>query len=272
MSSETFKVPLEAAEIYEARFVPAIFAEWAGLLVGAAKVRPGQSVLDVACGTGIVARTVSDAVGPTGTVVGLDANPAMLTVARRVRPDLTWQEGDAGALPFPDGGFDVVLCQMALMFFPDRAGALAEMARVATDGGTVGLVVPAAITDQPAYGRVVDIVAAEAGGSAASLLDTYWSCGDRDELRSTAAAAGLRVESIHTHLGTASFGSSDDLVATEVEGSPLADRIDSPAYDRIKERCRTALAEFVTADGALAAPLRGHIVVATPARRPPTTA
>lgn len=270
MSNETFEVPLAAAEVYESQFVPAIFAEWAGLLVGATAVQPRQSVLDVACGTGIVARRVADVVGPEATVVGLDINPAMLTVAKRIRPEIEWREGDAGALPFPDAGFDVVLCQMALMFFPDRLNALAEMARVVTDDGTVGLAVPAAITEQPAYGRLVDIVTAEAGESAASLLDTYWSCGDRDELREMATAAGLGVESIQTHLGTARFGSSDDMVATEIEGSPLADRIDASAYDRIRERCRTALAEFVTAGGSLAAPLRGHILVATSTRQRPT--
>jgi ubiquinone/menaquinone biosynthesis C-methylase UbiE len=58
--------------------------------------------------------------------VGVDLNEAMLTVARRVRPDLEWQQGDVAALPFPDGSFDVVLCQMALMFFPTGSGRSAR--------------------------------------------------------------------------------------------------------------------------------------------------
>lgn len=258
---ETFQIPLEAAEVYEARFVPAIFAEWAPLLADAAGVSPGQAVLDVACGTGIVARTVADRLGTDGVVVGVDLNEAMLTVARRVRPDLEWQQADVSELPFPDRAFDAVLCQMALMFFPDRARAVAEMARVTAADGTVALVVPAAIEDQPAYQRFVDIAAEEAG-AAASVLDSYWSCGDPDELRTLVESAGLRVTTTRSHLGTAKFGSADELVATEVEGSPLISRISDDVYQRIKERARAALAPFQAADGSLPAPLRGHIVTA----------
>lgn len=261
-STETFQIPLEAAEVYESRFVPGIFAEWAPLLVDAAGVRPAQAVLDVACGTGIVARTAAERVGPEGAVIGVDLNESMLTVARRVRPDLQWHHGDAVNLPFPEHAFDTVVCQMSLMFFPDRARAVEEMARVATAGGTVAIAVPASIAAQPAYGPLVSIVAAESGADAASLMDTYWSCGDIDELRALFDTAGLRDTTIRTHQGTARFGSIDELVATEVEGSPLIDRIDAGTYDRIKQAARRALRPFVTEDGTVHAPLRGHIVVA----------
>jgi SAM-dependent methyltransferase len=261
-TGETFQIPLEAAEVYEARFVPAIFAEWAPLVVDEASVRPAQAVLDVACGTGIVARTVADRIGADGVVVGVDLNPAMLTVARRIRPDLEWQQADAADLPFPAGTFDAVLCQMALMFFPYRRRAVAEMARVSVTGGTVAVAVPAAIDDQPAYRRLVAIVAEEAGTDAASLLDAYWSCGDLDELCRLVESTGLRVTSVRTHLGTAKFGSPDELVATEVEGSPLVTRLSDDMYRRIKDRARAALEPFQSSDGSLPAPLRGHIVTA----------
>lgn len=260
--TETFQIPLEAAEVYESRFVPALFAEWAPLLVESAGVRPGQATLDVACGTGIVARTAADLIGADGAIVGVDLNEAMLTVARRVRPDLNWQRGDAQRLPFPNAAFDNVLCQMALMFFPDRNKAMAEMARVATSGGTVAVVVPAAIVEQPAYGPFVDIVADEAGHNAATLLDTYWSCGDLKGMRTLFESAGLTVTATRTHLGTAKFPSVDAMVATEIEGSPLFDRISAETYDRIKARSREALTAFTTTSGAIDAPLRGHIIVA----------
>jgi SAM-dependent methyltransferase len=147
-TSEAFRLSA-AAEMYEAIFVPALFAEWAPLLVEFAGVTPGQAVLDVACGTGIVARTVADVQRGQGRVVGLDLNPAMLDVARRLRPDIEWRQGDAASLPFPDGSFDVALCQMAFMFFPDRRQALREMARVVTPTGTVAFAVPGGLGSQP---------------------------------------------------------------------------------------------------------------------------
>ncbi|NEE03764.1 methyltransferase domain-containing protein [Phytoactinopolyspora halotolerans] len=259
-STETFQIPLETAEVYEARFVPGLFAEWAPLLTDAAGVRPGHAVLDVACGTGVVTRAVADRLGGDGTVVGLDLNESMLTVARRVRPDLAWQQGDVAHLPFPERTFDVTLCQMSLMFFPDRGRALAEMARVTAPGGTVGIVVPAAISDQPAYHGVVSVIADEAGAEGASLVQTYWSCGDLRELQDLFESAGLTSVTARTHTGTAHFDTIDGLVITEVEGSPLIDRIDDATYRRITERSREVLARFVTGDGALHAPLVGHIV------------
>ena len=260
--TERFQISVETAELYEARFVPAIFAEWAPLLVDIADVRPGHEVLDVACGTGIVARVVADRQAGDGRVVGVDLNPGMLSVARRTRPELEWRQGDVGALPFPDRSFDRVLCQMALMFFPDRSAALREMARVTRPGGVVALCVPAALADQPAYGPFVETAVAAAGEAARPLLSTYWACGDRDELTATVAGAGLSVEDITTHLGTTSFDSPEELAATEVYGSPLGERITADVYDRIVAGAREVLGPFTDARGVFAAPLRGHLVAA----------
>lgn len=264
-SQETFQIPLEAAEIYESKFVPGIFAEWAPHLVEIADVLPGQTVLDVACGTGIVARTVADRVGTTGHVIGVDLNENMLTVARRVAPDIEWREADVAELPFPDRSFDAVLCQMAMMFFPDRTQALREMSRVAKRDGVVAVVVPSSLPSQPAYGPFVDVAARHAGPEAASLLGAYWACGDLDELAGLVRAAGLRIVATRTRMGTARFPSPDELVATEVEGSPLIERIDDDTYRRIREDAREALGSFVTREGTLEAPLEGHIVAAAPA-------
>jgi ubiquinone/menaquinone biosynthesis C-methylase UbiE len=259
-TTEGFQVSLGAAEQYERRFVPAIFAEWAPLIADIAGVVPGQAVLDVACGTGIVARTVADRQAGTGRVIGVDLNDAMLTVARRLRPDLDWRQGDAADLPFGDGSFDTVLCQMALMFFPDREGALREMARVTRPGGTVAVAVPASLDRQPAYGPFVDMAARVAGPEAADLLGAYWACGDLAELRRLFEAAGLEVVDMRTHAGTARFDSPDALTTTEVEGSPLVDRITPEAYDRIRAGARQVLTPFTRPGGALDAPLHGHLV------------
>jgi hypothetical protein len=118
------------------------------------------------------------------------------------------------------------------------------------------------VEDQPACRRLVEIVADDAGGDAARVLDTYWSCGNVRELRALCTAAGLTVTGVRTHLGTAHFGSTDELVATEIEGSPLAGRLAADVYERIKSRAGAELEHYLAADGSLEAPLRGHVVVA----------
>ena len=220
-AGETFRLSTAAAELYESQFVPALFAEWAPHLVDVAGIAPGQTVLDVACGTGIVARTVADAQRGHGRVVGLDINEAMLAVARRVRPEIEWRQGDAARLPFPDGAFDAVLCQMAFMFFPDRGAALREMARVVTARGTVAFSVPDRLDAQPAYAPFVAMVARHAGPEATSLLGAYFASGDLAELRRLIGSAGLHVVAQRTHVGTVRCPSVDAFVATEVESTPL---------------------------------------------------
>lgn len=263
-SSESFAIPIEAAEAYEAEFVPAFFAQWAAILCDAAGVSAGQRVLDVACGTGIVARTAADRVG-AANVVGVDLNEAMLTVARRVRPEIEWHQGDVGGLPFDDGSFDVVLCQMALMFFPDRVAALREIVRVAAPGGIVAVLVPSSLDAQPAYGPFVDMTAQHAGAEARSLLSTYFACGDGEELTRLFAQADLAAPTRATHLGTARFPSVDALVTTEVDSTPLGERITADVYDQIRDGARRVLAPFTIADGRLEAPFEVHVVAA---RRP----
>lgn len=261
--TETFQITPAQAEMYESVFVPAIFAQWAPLVLAAADVRPAQRVLDVACGTGILARTAADRVGPTGSVVGVDLNPAMLAVARRLRPDLDWREGDAAELPFADSTFDLVVCQSALMFFPDATRALGEMARVCEPGGTVGVQVYGGLSDQPAYGPWVSLVARHGGPDAVNLLGTYWKHGDLDALTGRFRVAGLRVTDIRTVSGTARWDSVDQMVQIEVKGSPLADRIDDDTYARIRAESRDLLGRYQRDDG-VQVPITSHIVLAHP--------
>ncbi len=260
-STETFHISAEQAEIYETKFVPAIFAQWAPLLLNAAGVEPGQTVLDVACGTGVLTRAAADRVAPTGKVVGLDLSEGMLAVARRVRPDLDWRQGDAAELPFPEDTFDAVLCQSGLMFFPDATGALRDMARVCKPAGTVGVQVYSSLQAQPAYGPWINMVARHAGPEATNLLSTYWVHGDLDVLRDRFEAAGLEVTTVETILGTARFGSIEEMVRTEVESTPLVERIGDEVYRRIREESSHVLGQFKTDSGA-EVPIEGHLVVA----------
>jgi ubiquinone/menaquinone biosynthesis C-methylase UbiE len=265
-TNETFKISAAAAELYESQFVPALFAEWAPRLTELAGVAPGQAVLDVACGTGIVARTVADIQRGRDRVVGLDINEAMLDVARRVRPEIEWRQGDAAQLPFADGTFDVALCQMAFMFFPDRTQVLREMARVVTAAGTVAFSVPSRLDAQPAYAPFVEIAVRHAGSEAKNLLGAYFASGDLDELRRLVDAAGLQLTATRTYMGRVRCPSIDAFVATEVESTPLRERINDAVYARIREEARALLRPHVTPGGAAEIPLEGHVIAARPRR------
>jgi ubiquinone/menaquinone biosynthesis C-methylase UbiE len=158
-----WQVAGNAAEIYERDLVPAIFASWAPLVVDLAAPQPGERVLDVACGTGVVARLAAQQVGSNGQVVGLDLNPGMLAVAAAVTPpasptraSITWREANVIALPLAGTTFDIVYCQLGLQFFADRPAALHEMYRVLAPGGRLALMVWRSIQYSPGFGVLAD--------------------------------------------------------------------------------------------------------------------
>jgi ubiquinone/menaquinone biosynthesis C-methylase UbiE len=127
-TSNDWQVPGSGAEIYETVFVPAMMREWAPRVIALANPQPGESILDVACGTGALTRMVAKSIGPNGRVVGLDLSPEMLAVARKITLDpssaapIKWREGDVNTIPFENETFDIVFCNFGLMFFPDRVG------------------------------------------------------------------------------------------------------------------------------------------------------
>jgi ubiquinone/menaquinone biosynthesis C-methylase UbiE len=133
-------------ENYEHYFVPAIGRPLAERLVSEANLRPGDRVLDVACGTGIVARLAAERVGASGSVAGLDVNAGMLSVARSIAAaadaPIRWYETTAESIPLADDTFDVVFCQLGLMFMEDKDAAVREMRRVAVSGGRLLVTMP----------------------------------------------------------------------------------------------------------------------------------
>lgn len=258
--NETFNLSLEQAYAYEDLFVPALFAQWAPTMLQHAAVSPGQHVLDVACGTGVVARAAAELVGPTGSVSGVDLNPAMVQVAGELESGIDWQVGDAANLPYRDESFDAVLCQSALFFFPDPAQAVREMERVLRNGGTVVLQTYANLGDQPGYRPFVDTVIRHAGAEARSLLGTYWSKGDLAELQSLLKEAGLDPIMDQSVLGQVILPSVDALVRTEIQATPLAEQVDDSLYLAIAQDARAALADYVDAQGTVRLPIRAQFI------------
>lgn len=176
-------------ESYEQELVQPLFRPFAEAALDVADPRPGGRVLDVACGTGIVARLARTRVGSDARVVGVDINPGMLSVARSVAPDIEWREGSALELPLEPGErFDVVFCHQGIQFFPDRSVAAREMRRPLAPGGRI--CVSAWRTDDEApFGRELRLVAERHVGP---IADRRHSFGDESALEALLRGAGCR--------------------------------------------------------------------------------
>jgi ubiquinone/menaquinone biosynthesis C-methylase UbiE len=128
------------AAVYDDCFVGPLFQPGANMLVSRLAPSGGERALDVACGTGIVARTVRARLGSAVSIVGVDVNPVMLAMARHFAPDIEWREGNATTLPLGDGEqFDLVFCQQGLPFFAERPAAARQFRRALTAGGRLGV-------------------------------------------------------------------------------------------------------------------------------------
>ncbi len=141
------------AEVYEDFLVRWQFRPWTAVLLAEAGIQPSERILDLATGTGIVAREAAPFVGECGRIVALDINPAMLAVGQSLPEpagaSIEWLEGDAAALPLPDAAFDAVLCQQGLQYFADRSTAVAEVRRVLASSGRALVVVWQALAHNP---------------------------------------------------------------------------------------------------------------------------
>lgn len=254
------QVSRSAAEVYEELFVPALFGAWAPRVADAAAIREGDAVLDVACGTGVLAREAARRVGPRGAVTGLDCNDAMLAVARRVAPEIAWRQGRAEALPFADRAFDAVVCQFGLMFFDDRRSALAEMARVARPGGRLAIAVWDALEESPGYLAMVALLDRLFGARVAAALRAPFALGDVGALGRLLDDAGLTGWTIDTIAADVRYPSLDSWIFLDVKGWTLDAALDDEAYARLRREASRELARFVQPDGAVVFPAPAHIV------------
>jgi SAM-dependent methyltransferase len=256
------QVNTSAAEVYEDFFVPALFQEWPVRVADAAHIQPGMRVLDVACGTGILARSLAERLGSSGSVVGLDINQGMLAVAKRKAPSIEWREGAAEALPFDDASFDAVVSQFGLMFFEDRRTAIQEMARVLRPGGRLAVAVWASLNDIPGYAAMADLLRRLFGESVANALHVPFNLGSREQLHHLFTNVNLSDVEIHTHEGTARFPSIASWVYTDVKGWTLADVLDDTQVETLLRQAEQELASFVIADGRVEFQAPAHIVTA----------
>jgi ubiquinone/menaquinone biosynthesis C-methylase UbiE len=249
---------------YERFFVPGIGAPLATDLIRLAALRPGDRVLDVACGTGIVARLASQQVGATGTVTGLDVNPGMLAVARSATPSgppIEWHEASAEAMPLPDASFDVVLCQMGLQFMPDKHAALREMRRVLVRGGR--LVINLAGPTPRLFAIMGEALERHIGAEAAGFVDLVFSLHDTGEIRNLVGDAGFHDVSVEPETRLQRLPPPEEFLWQYVHSTPLGNAVARAVDDRRGLLQRDVVAqwqEFVEG-GALV--LQVRLVVAT---------
>jgi SAM-dependent methyltransferase len=230
------------AEGYESYMVPALFGPWARRLVDTVPPRSGERVLDLACGTGVVAREVAARAGSAVRIAAVDLNPRMLEVARaaaaREGHAIDFREASAEALPFPAHGFDLALCQFALMFMDDRAKALAELQRVLAPGGRLGLSVWQGLERHPFYATLDRVIERRAGISA---LRSIFALGDEAELRGLLAGAGFARIAIEPVSIEARFPNPAGFLAGEIELDTAA----IPAMQHLGVRERRAITDAI---------------------------
>jgi ubiquinone/menaquinone biosynthesis C-methylase UbiE len=265
--AEQWQLAGNAPEIYESVHVPAIFATWAPILVELGQPVPGNRALDIACGTGVVTRTVAKRVGASGRVYGIDLNAGMLAVARRVSSPgpgdapVEWHEASADLLPLPDTSCDIAYCQAGLMFFPDRLRALTEVRRVLVSGGRVAMLV---WHSSPAHSALARAMARHVSAAAEALVCAPYALASADEFGRLFRSAGFQEVTVSTQTRTARYASTRQFVESLIAGSPLAGHlalVDAGVRTALTEELQVTLRPFTNESG-LSFPMGAHIATA----------
>lgn len=257
---ERGQVVTSAAEVYDAFFLPALFQEWTSRVADVACIQPGDRVIDVACGTGVLACTVHERVGPNGSVVGLDVNENMLSVAKSKAPEVEWRQASAEKLPFDAGAFDAVVSQFGLMFFEDPLTALCEMRRVLRPGGNLSVAVWGGLKESPGYAAMTELLTRLFGNETAAALEAPFALGDKRVLRGLFADAAMYDADIITQEGRARFPSIQQWIHTEIKGWTLAEVLDDEQYQLLLLEAEQELKPFVSDEGGVSFVIPAHII------------
>ena len=265
---ERWQLSGNAAEFYE-RYVRLLMEPWVQCLVDVAALQPAEHVLDVACGTGFVARLAAERVRAKGRVVGIDLNASMIEAARAASGHdaavrIEWRTGDAGALPFENDVFDVVLCQQGVQFFPDRVHALREMRRVLRVGGRLAFTVWSAIGDTPYHVALADALARHLSAEAGSMARASSALHDVVELHGLVASAGFRNVNVRPTIKTTTLPLPAEFVPGHLAALPMAQEIARLSTERrnaLVEEITEALSAYVDR-GQLIFPAGVHVVTA----------
>jgi SAM-dependent methyltransferase len=220
MDESGWQVPVDAPRRYQ-DVVWRFMVPFAESLVGST-VRPGDAVLDVACGTGFAARRAAGVAGSTGRVVGSDINVSMLAFASAISAEtqdgIRWDEASALDLPYGEGEFDSVICQQGVQFFPEPSIGLTEMARVTKPGGRIGATVWTYLSDTPYFEAMFNMLRDFCGADEKDLI--WWSDAHQiAEWFTSAGVGGVSVERVE-HL--VSLPPLDEFIPAHMAATPWA--------------------------------------------------
>jgi ubiquinone/menaquinone biosynthesis C-methylase UbiE len=257
-----------SAENYQRYFVPVIPTPLAADLIETAAPRPGEHVLDVACGTGVLTRLAAQRVGTAGRVVGVDLTPEMLQVARSIPAPsgaaIEWRQGDAQALPLPDEAFDLALCQLGLMFAADRQAALREMRRVLSSGGRVAINVPGAIP--PLFEIMARALGQHIAPDLVGFVGHVFSLHDPSVLGGLLNDVGFNSVTVNTTTKTLRLPPPADFLWQYIFATPLADLV-AAADDKRRQRLEDDVVgqwqDFVERDSLV---IKLPVIIATASR------
>ena len=251
--NEKLRATRTPAEVYDEFFVPALFHQWGSVVANLAGVGPDQCVLDVGCGSGVLACAAADRVGPGGAVIGLDPSEEMLAVAKRNNDTIEWRVGRAEAIPFPDETFDAVVSQFGFMFFEDKPAGLREMMRVLRPGGHLAVAVCDALEHSSGYSAFVDLLRRLFGDHVANSFRAPFVLGDPERLLSLCADAGIFNAKVARHEGMVRFASVQSLVSTERACAwTLGGLLDDAQFEQLVKESERVFQPFVAPDGRLA--------------------
>ena len=233
------------AETYEAYSVPPLFRPWAAELVDLARPQAGERVLDLACGTGVVARAIAHHLSGQVELVGVDLSPAMVAVGRAAAAmegiTITWHVARADAIPLPDAALDLVVIHQGLQFFPDRLAALQEVLRVLVPGGRVVSATWTALGDNPFNAALAAIIARHLGTPA---MDAPFALGERAALQPLFEQAGFGDIDIRRIHKPVRFPDPATFVARSVESASAS----VPGLQALDGAARTALIAAIQSD------------------------
>jgi ubiquinone/menaquinone biosynthesis C-methylase UbiE len=263
-----WQVEGDTPNAYERYLVPAIFREGAEKLVAHAFLSTGEQVLDLGCGTGIVARVAADELGGGKTVLGIDLTPGMLEAAQSVsadtHPDITWQQGQAEDLPLARSSFDVVLSQQAFQFFEDRDAALKEIHRVLRPGGRMVLSVLRSTEHNHTYKPLIEAFRRHGGDDLGTMMNSPFREWSIQDLREMVERAGFSDVSVTVSLITARFPSIPDFIQQELSSSPMSELVstmDDETREAITRDTSAGLSAYVDDQG-LVHPLQTYLISA----------